>query len=691
MCTLLLLFVSQTISAKINKVLVLHSYHQGLEWTDSISKGIQSVLNPKFNEIEVYYEYLDSKRNSSALHAEKQIELFRSKNQNITFDLIITSDNNALQFINQYGQQLYPNVPIVFCGVNYFNKTLINNIKEVTGITEEPDFKQTINLMLTVHPKTKKIIVIVDQTETGKAIKKSVQKIAPFFKNRVKLEYYTDFTWNSIQTDIAALSENDLIYLLTINRDSQNTFISYREGMAIVKHAAQVPIYGSWDFYLGKGILGGVITTGFYQGSQAATMALRVLSGESANNIPIQTDNLNQIIFDFDAMQKMHISEAQLPNNANFINKPKSIAEQIQQLPIWVLLSVFSIVILLIVKLILQSQTEKNTLRENEILEERVKDKVSELSNTAEKLNKLVNTLPFPVFYKDANSVYQHCNDIFAKTILGINKDQIIGRTLYDLPEQIPNKLAALYNTRDVNLINNPGTQFYEAKVKCADGIIRDYMFHKATLCDLSGNITGIVGAMLDTTESRKIQQEHEILIKELEKANCNLNQVTMMDSLTAIYNRRYISKHLPEALSQAKRYGYPLSIIMLDIDHFKQINDNFGHPYGDTVLQRISKTMKDIIRDSDFLARYGGEEFLIIMPHSKIDNALIYANRIRKSIGSLEWDKENFNITISGGIAEYNMKESETTLLNRADAFLYEAKSQGRNLIIGHPNIIDE
>ena len=123
-------------------------------------------------------------------------------------------------------------------------------------------------------------------------------------------------------------------------------------------------------------------------------------------------------------------------------------------------------------------------------------------------LETLLNTIPNPVFYKDANGVYQGCNKAFAEQILGMPKEEIVGRSLFDLPNAIPAKLADLYHKQDIKLMRASGTQFYEAKVQCADGVRRDFLFNKATFNDASGRVAGMIGIMVDITGRKKAEEE---------------------------------------------------------------------------------------------------------------------------------------------------------------------------------------
>lgn len=130
------------------------------------------------------------------------------------------------------------------------------------------------------------------------------------------------------------------------------------------------------------------------------------------------------------------------------------------------------------------------------------------IQNYLRLLETLIDTIPNPIFYKDTKGVYLGCNEAFSNQILGLTKDKIIGCSLFDLPDAIPADLAEIYHQKDLELINNHGTQFYEHQVKCADECRRDFIFNKATYTDASGNIAGMIGVMIDITDRKRAEEE---------------------------------------------------------------------------------------------------------------------------------------------------------------------------------------
>ena len=162
-------------------------------------------------------------------------------------------------------------------------------------------------------------------------------------------------------------------------------------------------------------------------------------------------------------------------------------------------------------------------------------------------------------------------------------------------------------------------------------------------------------------------------------RQNLLLKNLSQIDTLSGLYNRRFMNKKIEEEISKYKRYKIPFSVLLIDVDFFKKINDTYGHDKGDFVIKRISNLLKQNIRDSDICARWGGEEFLILVPNNNLDGALILANNLKELI-----EKNNFeikeNVTISIGVSTFDENSSQEKLLKSADIALYKAKENGRN-----------
>ncbi len=173
----------------------------------------------------------------------------------------------------------------------------------------------------------------------------------------------------------------------------------------------------------------------------------------------------------------------------------------------------------------------------------------------------------------------------------------------------------------------------------------------------------------------------NHLLMKELETANRRLQIESITDGLTQLYNHKYMFNSLEREIERSKRQGGKLSFILLDIDHFKKINDTFGHPTGDAVLRKVAFTLKRSFRQIDTIARYGGEEFAVIMPETSSDQALVAIERLRKNLASLTFGKLDIKVTLSGGLYEYK-GETAAEVISLADELLYRAKKAGRNRV---------
>ena len=175
---------------------------------------------------------------------------------------------------------------------------------------------------------------------------------------------------------------------------------------------------------------------------------------------------------------------------------------------------------------------------------------------------------------------------------------------------------------------------------------------------------------------------DRNLLIKQLQEEVSKFKHLAVTDALTGIYNRYKTNYELDLQILRSSRYQEIFSVIMLDIDWFKKINDTFGHDIGDSVLQEFSSLVVSNIRKTDCFGRWGGEEFLLILPHQNKEQALNLANKIKVAISSHTFRVVN-SITVSIGITEYQEGDIKEEILKKVDDALYNAKKAGRNLIV--------
>ncbi len=187
-----------------------------------------------------------------------------------------------------------------------------------------------------------------------------------------------------------------------------------------------------------------------------------------------------------------------------------------------------------------------------------------------------------------------------------------------------------------------------------------------------------------------KIHLKIKTLQDELKRSNEKLQKLSNTDHLTELFNRRYMMEVLEKEVQRSVRKGSDLSIIMLDVDHFKQVNDRYGHLQGDVILKRVALQLKQELRSYDCAARYGGEEFISILPDSSLQQSLLVADRIRLAIQAFKFDGAlaPLCLTASLGVAHFSMEQSVTVdgFIKQADDALYRAKANGRNRVEFHP-----
>lgn len=304
------------LAASNSQVLILNSYHQGMDWTDDEVAGIKSSLAKTDLPVELHMEYIDSKRLVDETHLDNLRRLLAHKYRSTPLQAVVVTDNDAFNFARRHRGELFPGVPVVFCGVNWFKDENFDGLSGFTGVVEAADSAATIRLMLGLHPETKRIIVIIDHTTTGKALRSELESVATSIGQGVTFEFWSNLHTHELTGNLSALSANDLVLLMPYSSDPNGRFISFHDIAKLVTEQSPVPTYSSWDFYLGHGIVGGHLTTARIQGRAAGDMLVRILSGESADNIPVQQQIAGEFAFDNRQLTRFSIPKSRLPDNS---------------------------------------------------------------------------------------------------------------------------------------------------------------------------------------------------------------------------------------------------------------------------------------------------------------------------------------------------------------------------------------
>ena len=205
-------------------------------------------------------------------------------------------------------------------------------------------------------------------------------------------------------------------------------------------------------------------------------------------------------------------------------------------------------------------------------------------------------------------------------------------------------------------------------------------------LLDSAGKPVAVLGANRDITERRRVEMQLRQQLEENQKLQAALQELATRDSLTGCFNRRYLDETLERELSRSRREGYPLAVVIIDLDHFKRINDTYGHQAGDQALVVFAETLRADIRHEDLLCRYGGEEFVVLMPGMPLAIAAERAEVWRRKIADIRVHFGNFELsfTASAGIAAYpDHGKMPDELTKAADTALYQAKKTGRDRVV--------
>ncbi|WP_167730621.1 PAS domain-containing protein [Terasakiella sp. SH-1] len=291
------------------------------------------------------------------------------------------------------------------------------------------------------------------------------------------------------------------------------------------------------------------------------------------------------------------------------------------------------------------------------------------LRRNERQLTTILDNLKAHVYIKDVNFTYTYVNADMC-TYLGRDRDDIIGKTDAEI---FGSKIAERFHVSDNEVFDySENISSIEKSKHFQTGNTCYFLSVKAPLINDLGNPYALLGISTDVTEQKRLEKE--------------LRQMASTDVLTGINNRRHFLELCEREIERAQRYDTKLSLIMLDVDHFKHINDTYGHAVGDEAIRSMTGLCRQNLRNSDVIGRIGGEEFAILLPETDQKGAKLLAERIRKNTAKYAFDigeKKPVSFTASFGVTSL-VKSDETPddLLKRADIALYDAKTSGRNRV---------
>ncbi|MFN2355746.1 MAG: PAS domain S-box protein, partial [Desulfopila sp.] len=309
-------------------ILIVHSYHQGFPWTDNVMAGMLDVLQKEALDAQIHVEYLDAKRHPLETFGPILTETLIRKTSRLKPKVILVSDDAAFDLMLSLRNELFPGVPLVFCGVNNLKDERLTGQMEVTGVVEDFDIKSTIDVILTLHKQATHLAVISDSTETGSVNFERFRQVAPIFTDRLQFLELYDLSTEELFGKLEKLPPDTIILNLSFFRDRLGQSYSTQDGNKLIAAHAGRAMYSCWDYFLVGDVVGGYMTSGRQQGKEAATMVTAILKGIRANNIPIIRTSPNAYMFDYNVMERFGIKGSALPEGSVVINRQVSTMEE---------------------------------------------------------------------------------------------------------------------------------------------------------------------------------------------------------------------------------------------------------------------------------------------------------------------------------------------------------------------------
>ena len=305
-------------------ILLLNSYNQSMNWVQDITTAVHDTLKPDENNLVIHIENMDTKRIYTKEYLKQLKETYKKKYKNVSFELILSSDNNALDFLKENRNELFGNVPVSFSGINFFKSEDLVGYRNYTGITEDLAALETLKTAIKLNPNTKEVFIINDYMKTGIASKKAIQEELKRFNKTIKIRYSENKTVQELRNELMSLSSDSIVLLGVYFKDKNGDYFTYEKIANMLTSHSKVPVFSLLKFNINQDVIGGNVVSGYYQGTVMSQIAKKILSGVAVSEIPIQRTDSTKAIYNYVGLEKYNFDINKLPKNSLIINKPKN-------------------------------------------------------------------------------------------------------------------------------------------------------------------------------------------------------------------------------------------------------------------------------------------------------------------------------------------------------------------------------